>query len=133
MVFKGIHITKDQAAELLAKILNTLKFTALIYENELYTPGKQYIAVGSPVEFQEFADYFNAHAELFTQLDGSDIEQDLVSAYRAVVQSTQEIPDGALNNVVFVQNHNSIVLLLGMTDPNGGSNAQIKKQYIYMY
>ena len=131
MVFKGINIIKDQAAELLAKILNTLKFTALIYDNELYTPGKQYIAVGSPAEFQEFADYFNAHAELFTQLDGNDIEQDLVTAYRAVVQSTQEIPDGTLNNLVFVQNHNSIVLLLGMTDPQ--SNAQIKKQYIYMY
>ena len=133
MFFKGIHITKDQAAELLAKILNTLKFTALIYENELYTPGKQYITVSDAADLQVFTDYFNAHAELYIQLDGSDVEQDLVTAYRAVVDSKQEIPDGALNNVVFVQNNNSIVLLLGMTDTSNGSNTQVKKQYIYMY
>ncbi len=59
MTFKGIHITKDQAAELLAKILNTLKFTALIYENELYTPGKRCITVSDREALEVFANYFS--------------------------------------------------------------------------
>lgn len=134
MQCKGISIGKDAAAELIARIFGTLKFLPRADSDDMYRPGVTYVTVSSIEELKGFAAYFNANASLYTAFEGDDTQQDLVAAYRQVVDQQEEIPEGSLRNLAFYQSGNSLTLMLGLqiTTP-AGTIAEERRQYIYLY
>ena len=134
MQCKGISISKDTAAELIARIFGTLKFLPRAGGDDMYRPGETYVTVSSIEELKGFAEYFNANASLYTVFEGSDSQQDLVAAYRQVVYQLQEIPEGSLRNLAFHQGTGTLSLMLGLLIPLSNNSAvEERRQYIYLY